>query len=300
MQARMEALQNALLFDEVPTSELRALAALLREQRLASGEEAAQRGQPLAGMILVEEGALEVLFDSSPICTLSPGSVFCEDALVSEAPAPASLRALVPSRVAVLERVQLLAALPGLPLLRSALEQAYRRRVLGAALYRIDLFQALSDEARQILLDRFEPVEFPAGALLAKEGERGHAFLFIRSGEARLHLDSIEGGAPPAALDDEPKPPGEFDIDIDLYGSDDDVEIESEESPHFAPLRPGDYLGDTALVDGAPHSATVTAATPLAVLQLTRAAFEEALRPLPAQLEAVRDAWRRRSESMFD
>ena len=267
MQERIDALQNALLFEEVPAFELRALAGLVREQELQAGQDLTVRGQPLAGMVLLESGALEVLVDSSPICTLSPGSVFCEDALVSDALAPASVRAAIASRVGILDRARMLEELPRLSFLRQALEEAWLRRVLGAALYRIDLFQALIPEARALLLDRFERVELPAGTTLATEGQRTDAFLFIRAGEAQLHLDPMPD-APPDA-------------------------------PTTVPLRAGDYLGDTMLVDDAPHTATVTTEAALVVMQLTRAAFEEALSTLHGQLEAAYEAFRARSESFF-
>ena len=48
-----------------------------------------------------------------------------------------------------------------------------------------------------------------------------------------------------------------------------------------ARLGPGDYFGEMALLDGAPRSATVTAASELHVLQVGRAAFGRMLKQEP-------------------
>jgi len=43
-------------------------------------------------------------------------------------------------------------------------------------------------------------------------------------------------------------------------------------------LRPGDYFGEMAVLDGAPRSATITAATPVRAIKLPRRAFCRAAR----------------------
>lgn len=260
-------LRNALLLEKVPELELAEIARLVKTRELKDAETFAVRGQTNPGLVVVESGNLEVLLDSSPICSLSPGSLFGEDALVSESPAPATLRAAADSTIAVLERRLVVRELMRLPNLRQALETAYRKRVLAARLYTIDLFQALTPEARTRLLDQFEVVDVPGGSVLATEGQKGDAFLLIRDGEALLHLPAMEG-APPDA-------------------------------PQTATLKVGDYLGDGTLVDDAPHTATVTAPYDAKMMRLTRKDFLAALAPFPGQLEAVKAAYQRRSESML-
>jgi CRP-like cAMP-binding protein len=253
---------------------------LVRSVDLPMGETFTVRGQPLPGMVLVEAGCLEVLLDSSPICSLSPGSLFAEDALVSDAPAPASLRAALPSKVGLLERKAVLRELARLPGLRSALEVAYRRRVLAARLYQVDLFQVLSPQARLKLLERFEVVEVPGGSVLAREGEQGDAFFVIREGEAVLHLPPVEGD--PLADRQVEKDPN------------------APQAPTTATLRVGDYLGDTMLIDDQkPHGATVTTDYDLRVMKLERGAFLATLKGMPGQLDEVKAAYKRRFESIL-
>ena len=266
MRDRVRTLQNALLLEEVPEQELGELARLVRLVELREAETFVVRGQPSPGMVMVEAGILEVLLDSSPVCALSPGSLFAEDSLVSESAAPATLRAAAPSRVGLLERSSVRRELPRLPGLRRQLEVAYRRRVLAARLYSIDLFHGLSAEARFRLADRFDALEVPGGAVLAQEGRAGDAFFVIREGEALLHLEAHPG---------------------------------AEAGPATATLRAGDYLGDNCLLDDSPHTATVSVPWDLTVMKLDRQGFLAALDGLPDQLNEVKAALARRRESIL-
>jgi CRP-like cAMP-binding protein len=307
MADRPSALQNALLFGKVPQSEVDQLAPLLRTVLVPEHETFAVRGQPLSGLVLVESGALEVLFESSPICCLSPGSLFGEDALVSESVAPATLRAAANSRLGLLDRTAILTVLPRLPHLRAALEDAYRRRVLAARIYQIDLFQVLSPGLRAQLLERFEVVQVPAGTTLAERGQPGDAFYFLREGEALLHLppDDEEpanaGGSPIGPGRPAPRPETQPES---IFAAPAPLAAPPPARPptkaaRTATLHAGDYLGDTALVDDRPHTATVTTPAGLVAMRLTRAAFLAALAPSPGELAQAKAAYRRRSESML-
>jgi CRP-like cAMP-binding protein len=260
MLDRARLLRNALLLETVPDDELKQLASLLRSVDLPAAETFAVRGQPSPGMVLVEEGSLEVLLDSTPICCLSPGSVFSEESLVSDAPAPATLRAALPSLIGVLERSAVEEQIESMPRLWEVLDRAWRRRVLAGRLYAIDLFRDLAPQARLALAEAFEEVDLPAGALLAEEGRVLEAFFVIREGQAELHL-----------------PPGE--------------------DPESVPLRSGEYVGDLALVEDFPQTATVSAPYGLRAMRLDRTAFRGALDE--ASLEAIEAAARRRKESIL-
>lgn len=257
---RIRLLRNALLLETVPETELERLASLLTTVDVAAAETFTVRGQPSRGMVLVEQGSLEVLLDSTPICTLSPGSVFSEESLVSDAPAPATLRAALPSRVGVLEREAVEEQLDRMPLLWEVLDRAWRHRILAARLYAIDLFRDLSADARMRLADAFEEIDLPAGTLLAEEGKVLDAFYVIREGQAELHLPEGDG-------------------------------------PSMVPLRAGEYVGDLAVLEDFPQTATVAAPYGLRAMRLDRKTFAGALDD-----EAMREvlaAAARRKESIL-
>ena len=255
-------LRNAVLLESVPEGELSQLAALVRPVELKAAETFAVRGQPSPGMVLVDQGALEVILDSTPICSLSPGSIFAEEALVSDSPSPATLRAAAPSVIGVLEREAMEGQMDLMPRLWEVLDQAWRHRVLAGRLYAIDLFRDITPEARLALADAFEAVDLSAGQLLAEEGKPLDCFWVIREGLAELQLP--EGNDPPSVA-----------------------------------LRAGEYVGDLALVEDFPQSATVAAPYGLRAMRLSRAALRKALAKFPGAVNEVKAAAARRKESIL-
>lgn len=255
-------LRNAMLLESVPDGELEQLAALVRPVPLKAAETFAVRGQPSPGMVLVDAGSLEVILDSTPICSLSPGSIFSEESLVGDSPSPATLRAATTSEIGVLERDAVEGQLDLMPKLWKVLDQAWRHRFLTARLYSIDLFRDLPADARLALADAFEEVDLPPGALLAQEGKVLDTFWVVREGQAELELP--EGNDPPTVL-----------------------------------LRVGEYVGDLALIEDFPQTATVTAPYGLRAMKLSRSNFRKTLARFdgaPAEVEAAAS---RRKESIL-
>jgi CRP-like cAMP-binding protein len=255
-------LRNAVLLEAVPEEELSQLAALVRLVDLGAAETFAVRGQPSPGMVLVDAGALEVILDSTPICSLSPGSIFSEESLVSDSPSPATLRAAAVSRIGVLEREAVEGQIDLMPRLWEVLDRAWRHRILAARLYSIDLFRELPADVRIAISDAFEEVDLPPGAMLAREGQVLDCFWVIREGQAELELP--EGNDPPSVL-----------------------------------LRTGEYVGDLAVVEDFPQSANVAVPYGLRAMKLTRRAFEATLDRYPGATAEVQAAAARRKESIL-
>ena len=262
MPERLQMLRNAVLLESVPDDELEQLAALVRPVELKAAETFAVRGQPSPGMVLVDAGALEVILDSTPICSLSPGSIFSEESLIGDTPSPATLRAAASSQIGVLERDAVDSQLDLMPSLWKVLDRAWRHRVLAARLYAIDLFHDISAEARLALADAFEEVDLPPGALLAEEGKVLDSFWVIREGQAELQLP--EGNDPPTVA-----------------------------------LRVGEYVGDLAVVEDYLQSATVAAPYGLRAMKLTRPAMRSTLDRFSGALADVKAAADRRKDSIL-
>jgi CRP-like cAMP-binding protein len=256
MPQRPLILRNAPLLEDLPQGELEQLAGLLQAVELEASQTLVARGQPSPGLVLVEEGALEVLLDATPICSLSPGSVFSEESLLLDAPSSATLRAAVRSRVGVLERRAVDERLDLMPQLWEALDRAWRRRVLAPRLYSIDLFRGLSAEARLALAEAFETVDLPPGAILATEGRALDCLYFVREGQAEL---TGRGG---------------------------DV----------VALHAGDYVGDLALLHDLPQPATVAAPWGLRAMKLTRAVLAAVLSRFDGGIDALHAAARQRKD----
>ena len=105
----------------------------------------------------------------------------------------------------------------------------------------VPLFSDFGDKELQRVAAIAKEVEFPAGKVIAKQGESGVGFHMIVDGEATVSVDGVE----------------------------------------HARLGPGSYFGEISLIDGGSRSATVTAATDLKTVSLTSWDFNVLLDQFP-------------------
>ena len=98
---------------------------------------------------------------------------------------------------------------------------------------RVPLFAGCSSRVKQRVAQLADEVDVPAGKVLIRQGETGQEFFIIVSGKIRIDRD----GRP------------------------------------LRTLGPGDFLGEIALVDGKPRSATATAEEPSRLLVVEHRAF---------------------------
>jgi CRP-like cAMP-binding protein len=100
-------------------------------------------------------------------------------------------------------------------------------------LRRVPLFEGMTDRAIEHVAGITREVTFEAGAAVMREGEEGREFLVLVDGS----LEISRGGSP------------------------------------IGRLGPGDFLGEIALIDGQPRTATATALEPVKALVIERDAF---------------------------
>jgi CRP/FNR family transcriptional regulator, cyclic AMP receptor protein len=109
------------------------------------------------------------------------------------------------------------------------------------ALRAIPLFSGMSDRSIEIIAEIARDTSFPAGASLVKEGEPGESLMIIREGAATVD----QGGR------------------------------------KLRELGAGDFLGEIALIDGGPRTASVTASDPITALVIDRAGFQRLMSEFP-------------------
>jgi NTE family protein len=119
---------------------------------------------------------------------------------------------------------------------------------VNAELARTPLFEGLTPAALEELSGQLRPRRFGARELICRAGEPGDSLLVIRSGLAHVYLEQPDGGLP------------------------------------VARLRRGDVVGEMSLLTGEPRSASVLAAVPTEVLELSQEAFAGILARYPAVL----------------
>lgn len=98
------------------------------------------------------------------------------------------------------------------------------------ALSHVSLFSGLSRKDLERVADESDVVSFTSGQTVVEEGMLGETMFVVLSGEAK----AMRG------------------------------------TRRLATIRPGDFFGEIAVLDGSPRSATVVAETPLVVVRLFR------------------------------
>ncbi|MBI4472057.1 MAG: cyclic nucleotide-binding domain-containing protein [Acidobacteria bacterium] len=123
------------------------------------------------------------------------------------------------------------------------------REVLGV-LSNIDIFRSLPAEEVQALVSVVERLEYPVGAHVIREGEKGDALYFIEKGSVRV----TRAG-----------------------------------SSMMWHVRQGGVVGETALLTGEPRSATVIAETPLILWRTGKTDFDRIIAESPKLKAALED-----------
>jgi CRP-like cAMP-binding protein len=123
----------------------------------------------------------------------------------------------------------------------------YDRSLYQAYLSHVPMFSRCTTEQLDRLADLGTAVSAPAGRDIVREGDPGEEFYVITSGRA----------------------------DVQRAGRD------------IATLDAGDFFGELALFDNAPRNATVTAASDVALVSLSRIAFDKVIAEMPAIRESV-------------
>jgi CRP-like cAMP-binding protein len=124
-----------------------------------------------------------------------------------------------------------------------------RRQELIDHLRNVPLFSRCSGRELRIVARHAEPVRLPAGSVLFREGDTGDAFFVVLDGTAEVRK-------------------GRSDRRVNT-------------------LAPGASFGELALLDAAPRSATVVAATDLELAVLGARIFRTLLRELPSISERL-------------
>ena len=110
----------------------------------------------------------------------------------------------------------------------------------------------MQEDVRKLVAESFEPVSFPFGAVIVREGDEADAFYVLLSGSARAVKTGDAG-----------------------------------EDVPFNVLGAGDAFGEVALIEGGTRTATVRASSEVEVLRLDRAVFQALVRANPEIRESV-------------
>lgn len=139
-------------------------------------------------------------------------------------------------------------------------EQRIRRtrRETAQALSVVPLFAGFTKRDLSRLAEETDIVSFPAGSTIVEEGLLGETMFVVLSGEAKVMKGKRRLGT----------------------------------------VRPGDFFGEVALLDGAPRSASVVAETPVVAIRLFRRTLLRTLEAEPELALKILDSLVRRVRNL--
>ncbi|KAK0614181.1 cyclic nucleotide-binding-like protein [Immersiella caudata] len=196
---------------------------------------------------VVEKGSFDVFVNSSGAFQAGPdgmgqnvgkieaGGSFGELALMYNAPRAATVISAEPNCT--------LWALDRVTFRRILMESTFaRRRMYESFLEEVPLLSSLTPYERSKIADALESQKFPPGHTIIREGDPGHSFFLLESGEAVAIKNNSE-------------------TPVKQYGK-------------------GDFFGELALLNDAPRAASVVSKTEVKVATLGKSAFQRLLGPV--------------------
>jgi CRP-like cAMP-binding protein len=222
------------------------LATAVEVDELAGGVDVVRQGEPGDTFYVVKAGSAEVLIDGYRIGDIAQGGSFGERALLRNVPRTATVRSKEPIELLTLSRGAFLSGVTGSEIidLRPPTEgpgeepSSWTTARLADALARLSVFSHIDSETLRTLAAKADVEEWPEGATLIRQGDEADRFFVVLEGTANVFVDGRQ----------------------------------------VADARPGDQLGEIALLHQVPRTATVTASSAMRILSLHRLDFAEAVR----------------------
>jgi CRP-like cAMP-binding protein len=221
------------------------------EKTVPAGVELIRQGDEGDFFYTVNSGHFVVLKDGEKKVEYGPGDTFGELALMYGSPRLATVKATELSTVWAVDR----ATFRGI-----VIDLSFRKRRLYEGFLRtVPLLHTLHDSELYRICDALQPVAFQPNSPIVQQGESGHEFYIIESGEAVV---TMTNGEP--------------------------VEV--------ARIGAGDYFGELALIYDAPRAATVKALTAVKCVTLSKADFIRLLGPVMPILQRNQEHYRKYEE----
>jgi len=175
--------------------------------------------------------------------TINAGGSFGELALMYNAPLAATVISAEPHCT--------LWALDRVTFRRILMESTFaRRRMYESFLEEVPLLASLTHYERSKIADVLESQKYPPNTTIIKEGDPGHAFYLLESGEADAYRNDMLSP-------------------VKRY-------------------KKGDFFGELALLNDAPRAASVVSVTEVRVASMGKSAFQRLLGPVEGIMRRVK------------
>lgn len=260
------------LFENLIWRNLTAVADLFTREKYPAGHVLCQQGEdPDNKAYYVRSGKLSVRHVDAEgmmheTTRLGPGNFFGQISLLLDQPQDDTIVVLEDATLLVLTRHKLDQLMNGRPSLVKALKPRMPEIEIDE-LGQIPLFAKLNRRERRLVVDRFESHEYQTERELFIQGQPGHQAFYVKSGELRVSRVDPQGIL--------------------------------QEITH---LGPGSFFGETSLLVGEPHDASVEVVQTAIVLSLDKDVFDALLKEQPSILRGLQVhpevAKRRRTERL--
>lgn len=255
------------IFSELSHDALFELMQRMSRRHFEAGEIVLREGDPGDACYIIQQGSVRVLkqdpqapaHDLIEIARLGQGSLFGEFALLADRRRHATVQAMERCELFEIPRRLLRELAATYPDVGPALERFYRERLVSTLLATAPFFQPLPDEERGKLMARFVPRRVEAGSAIIREGDAGGGLYLIVLGTVEITKRQHERRA-----------------------------------VLLASLGEGAYFGEMSLLQGGTASATVTAAGPVELAQLSPKDFYEVVSAFPVLWDELRREVHRR------
>jgi CRP-like cAMP-binding protein len=255
------------LFSRLSHEPLSELKRRMSFRRCAGGDLILREGDPGDACYVIHSGSVRVLkrdpsgssSEVIEIARLGAGSLFGEFALLADRRRHASVQALEACELWEIPRRLLRELAAEYADVGPALESFYRERLLATLLATAPFFQPLPEEERAHLMGRFHPRRIEAGEPIIREGEPGGGLYLIVLGTVDITRRS-----------------------------------DGRRAVLLATLGEGAYFGEMSLLSGGRASATVVAAGPVELAQLSPKDFYDVVAAHPVIWDELRREAHRR------
>lgn len=152
--------------------------------RLALGEVVFEQGQQAVHFFVVAEGELEIISNGQRIGVLRKGSSFGEQALLHNVARSCSVRTLTECTLWAVDRSAFQSFVAGV----NAQHYEENKQFINS----IPMFQVLTPQQKEDLLQALQSIQYPAGVKIVSEGEQGEVFFVIKDGTVVCTKDGRE------------------------------------------------------------------------------------------------------------
>ena len=265
------ALSRMSLLSGLPADHLGSLVDAMQLQSFEAGAHIYRVGDPGEKLYLLAMGQVQlqvtdVQGKKKVFAELNAGNFFGERVLLSHNAHDNDAVAADECTILAVDRATFDSWVMQAPEILNTVETFYRQRVLLRLLAMTPVFdEAVHEDARIALADKFMLRNFEDGELILREGEEGETFYLIRSGKVEL-IVSGPGG----------------DLDLHIH------------------MGEGEFFGEVALLTGRPRTATIHARGSVELMELSRADFNLIADKYPHVREVVKEYLQMRAKVTID